>query len=345
MLKWIYDLSYDEVKEDIIQLNWPKFVTDQVFQWLYEKNLADITTWSNISKQNRAILLRKYDTRLVKAIAIEKDIEGTGKYLIQLRDGKRIEAVLIKEKKHYTMCISTQVGCALQCKFCATGRMGFKRNLSPGEILSQVSLLRKEVAAEHPQDNRKRKINIVFMGMGEPLLNYESLKKALTIITSGQGIGISPRNITISTAGILEGIMRFEKDFPGIKISFSLNAPDTALREELMPISKKEKINEILSYFQNTNRKHRITFEYVLLKGVNDSLPDAAKVAKLLRGIPCKINLIPYNENDNIDYETPPEETVETFCDYLHAAGYTVIVRWSKGGDIKSACGQLAVEI
>lgn len=345
MLKWIYDLSYEELKEDIIKLRLPKFVTDQVFQWIYEKNITDISSWSNISKQNRGILLRKYDTRLDQIKAIEKDIEGTGKYLIRLRDGKQIEAVSIKEKKHYTMCISTQVGCALGCKFCATGRMGFKRDLTPGEILSQVLLLRSETAAELPGDNRKSKINIVFMGMGEPLLNYENLQKALAVITSGKGIGISPRNITVSTAGILDGIMRLERDFPVVKISFSLNAPDAESREELMPISKKEELSDILSYFRGTPRKHRITFEYVLLKGVNDSPQAAGKVAKLLRGIACKINLIPYNENDNMDYETPAKKDVEAFCEYLHGKGYTVIVRWSKGGDIKSACGQLAVEI
>lgn len=345
MLKWIYDLSYDELREELLHLGLQKFVTDQVFQWIYEKNIDKISSWSNISKQNREILARKYDTRLDKIIAIEEDREGTRKFVIRLKDNSRIEAVCIKEKKHFTLCISTQVGCALQCKFCATGKMGFKRNLTAGEILSQVLLLKREISPGLPQQKTKSKVNIVFMGMGEPLLNYDNVKKAMSIITSGKALGISPRNITVSTAGILAGIKRLEKDFPTVKISFSLNAPDEKTREELMPISKKEKLDEILVYFKNTTRKHRITFEYVLLGGVNDSLKDAAAAAALLRGIPCKINLIPYNESGTLDYQTPPKEEVEAFCEHLHARGYTVITRWSKGREIKSACGQLATEI
>lgn len=345
MTTWLYDLSYDKLKEEINEINLPAYMPDQVFQWLYEKNIESIAEWSNISKQNREILARKYDTKLNKIIKVTGDNWGTQKFLIELKDKSRIEAVLIKEKKHATLCISTQVGCACKCKFCATGRMGFKRNLTAGEILSQVLLLKREAAAGLSAGAPKSKINIVFMGMGEPLLNYENLKKAATIITSSKGIGVSPRNITISTAGIAAEIKRLEKDFPGVKISFSLNAPDPRLRAELMPLSKKENPVEILSYFRSTPRKHRITFEYILLKNVNDSLADAAKVSRLLRGIPCKINLIPYNENEHIAYETPSRENVDAFCEYLHNRNYTVITRWSKGREIKSACGQLATEI
>ena len=365
MLKWIYDLSYEELEKDIAHLYLPRFVADQVCRWLYEKNINDIACWSNISKKNRETLSQTYDIRLNKVLEVQADREGNRKYLIELKDKYKIEAVLIKEKKHFTMFISTQVGCALKCKFCATGRMGFKRNLSSGEILSQALLLKKD-AAENSAPGQKEKINIVFMGMGEPLLNYENLSRALQLITSEKGIGISPRNITVSTAGILDGIKRLEKDFPRLKLSFSLNAPAAALREELMPISKKEKLDDILAYFRHTPRKHRVTFEYVLIKGVNDSLQDAEKTAALLRGIPCKINLIPYNPGGsgvNLEskvllaakrlnapprewgFETPAEPEVEAFCEYLHSRGYTVIIRWSKGREIKSACGQLATEI
>lgn len=337
-MKWIYDLSYDQIKEEISGIGFKKFVVDQVFQWIYEKNLQNISAWSNISKSNREILGKKYYISLNETLDIEEDHEGTKKLLFELNDKNRIESVLIKEKDHHTFCISTQVGCALKCQFCATGRMGFKRNLSPGEILSQVLLLKKDI------QQYKGMINIVFMGMGEPLLNYKNLKQALEIITAKNGIGISPRNITLSTAGILEKLRSFEKDFPKVKISFSLNAPNAFLRETLMPISKKEKLGEILDYFRTTTRKYRITFEYVLLKGVNDSPEDAHKIVKLLRGISCKINLIPYNRNEHIDFETPDSGTVEAFRDYLHSNGYTAIVRLSKGRDIKSACGQLAVE-
>lgn len=337
-MKWIYDLAYGRLKEEIIALGLKTFTVDQVFQWLYEKNEQDINAWSNISKTNRAVLSQNFDTMLDNITGFEEDSEGTQKFLFELKDRNQVESVLIKEKDHYTFCISTQVGCALKCQFCATGRMGFRRNLTPGEILSQVLSLKKELP------DYTGKLNIVFMGMGEPLLNYENLEQALEIITNEKGVGISPRNITLSTAGILEKLRQFETDFPRVKISFSLNAPEPALRETLMPISKKEKLDDILEYFKHTApaRKHRITFEYVLLKGVNDSREDAQKIVKLLRGIPCKINLIPYNSNKQLKFQTPDRAEVEAFSDLLHSKGYTVIVRWSKGKDIKSACGQLA---
>lgn len=335
-------MTYEQLKEEITTEGIKKFTADQIFQWLYQKNVQDIFTWTNISKSNQQFLAKKYDTTLNKIIDKRVDQEGTKKILSELSDKYRIESVLIKEKDHYTFCISTQVGCALNCSFCATGRMGFKRNLSAGEILSQILSLEKEI----PGYNGK--LNIVLMGMGEPLLNYENLKPALEIITSEKGIGISPRNITLSTAGILEQLRRFEKDFPRMKISFSLNAPDNIIREALMPISRKEKLAEILNYFRATSayRKHRVTFEYVLIRGVNDSPDQARLVANLLREIPCKINLIPYNVNKEqaLDFETPLPEEVELFSNYLHSRGFTVITRWSKGREIKSACGQLAAE-
>ena len=338
-MKWIYDLSVDRLKEEMNAVNIKKFVADQIFSWIYAKNIQDITQWTNISKTNRQILANLYDTTLDTILKINEGPGGTKKILVELRDKHKIEAVLIKEQPHYTFCISTQVGCPLKCQFCATGRMGFKRNLSPGEIVSQVLLLKKQLR------DYKGKINIVLMGMGEPLLNYDNLKTALGIITSDKGIAIAPRHICLSTAGILAEMMRLETDFPKIKLSFSLNAPDSALREQLMPISHKEPLDKILGYFRATKRKRkfRLTFEYVLIKGVNDSLADAQKVAELVKGIPCKINLIPYNEWESPRFETPGKQAVDDFSDYLYSKGYTVIVRWSKGKEIKSACGQLAV--
>jgi 23S rRNA (adenine2503-C2)-methyltransferase len=339
-MKWIYDLSVDRIKEEMNAVNIKKFVADQIFSWIYAKNIQDINQWTNISKANQQILANFYDTTLDTILKINEDQEGTKKILVELRDKHKIEAVLIKEQPHYTFCISTQVGCPLKCKFCATGRMGFKRNLSPGEIVSQVLLLKKQLR------DYKGKINIVLMGMGEPLLNYDNLKIALGIITSDKGIAIAPRHICLSTAGILEEIVRLERDFPKIKLSFSLNAADSSLREQLMPISQKEPLDKILGYFRATKekRKFRLTFEYVLIKGVNDSLVDAQKVAVLVRGIPCKINLIPYNECESLGFKIPDKHTVDAFSDYLYSKGYTVIVRWSKGREIKSACGQLAGE-
>ncbi len=343
-MKRIYDLTYDALKQEIISLELPKFTVDQVFQWLYWKITPDISQWTNISKNNREKLSKHFDTALDEMSTAEKDGEGTRKFLFRLKDGYFVESVLIKEKHHYTFCISSQVGCALKCGFCATGQLGFKRNLTPGEILSQVLQLKKELGGPDPTGQYKGKLNLVFMGMGEPLLNYENLKQALDILTDDKGVSISSRNITVSTAGILANIQRLEQDFPKLKISFSLNAPDSNLREQIMPISRKEKLTDILEYFRRTSRerRHRITFEYVMLKDVNDSPQHAAQTARLLRGISCKINLIPYNPNESLPFKTPAQEAVDNFSDYLHSLGYTVIVRWSKGRGIKSACGQLA---
>lgn len=338
LMKWIYDLSYGELKNELTDLGLKAFAADQVFLWLYSKNVPQIDEWTNVSKTNRERLLQNLDTSPPIILKENRDNEGTTKFLFRLVDKHCVEAVLIPEKHHYTFCISTQVGCALNCAFCATGRLGFTRNLSSGEILSQVLLLKKSLG------DYEGKINIVLMGMGEPLLNYKNLTKALEIITAEKGMLISPRNITLSTAGIIDGLKRLENDFPRIKISVSLNAPDFTLREALMPVSKKERTGDLLTYLRENKdlRKHRVTFEYVLLAGINDSLSDAAKVAKLLHGIPCKVNLIPYNRSEPLPYKAPSNEQVEAFSDFLHARGYTVIVRWSKGRGIKSACGQLA---
>jgi len=335
-MKWIYDLSYDEFKEEILALNFQHYVADQVFQWLYAKNKLDMSLWSNVGKNNKITLAEHFDFSLNTILAESSDGEGTRKFLLQLHDNAKIETVLITEKDHYTGCISTQVGCPLGCRFCATGRLGFKRNLSSGEILGQVLHLRQSLG------DYKGQLNLVFMGMGEPLLNYLNLKKALDIITCSNWLALSPRHITVSTAGILEKIKQFDADFPGMKLSFSLNAIDSAMREELMPISKTEKMTTLLKYIQSSHRKCRVTFEDVLLKDINDSLTHAQKLADLLKNIPCKINLIPYNENEAIPFQRPAKETVEAFGNYLFSRNYTVIIRWSKGRDIRSACGQLA---
>ncbi|MEN8154376.1 MAG: 23S rRNA (adenine(2503)-C(2))-methyltransferase RlmN [Acidobacteriota bacterium] len=337
-MKWIYDLSHDELQKDINKIGLKKFVSRQLLNWLLQKNIRDSSKWVNISKKNRDLVLKNFNTELNDIVKKEEDTSGTKKFLIELKDGYRIESVLIREKNHYTFCISSQVGCALGCRFCATGKMGLKRNLSQGEILSQILLLKEEISGY------KGKLNLVFMGMGEPLVNYENLKKALLMITDPFGMEISPRNITISTSGIIKNLALLEEDFPNVKISISLNGPDDRIREDLMPVSKKEKLGDLITYLKSRKRKHRITFEYVLIKNINDSPEEGRKIVKLLRGIPCKINIIPYNESKLIEFETPPEKKVDEFAEFLASKGYTVMVRWSKGKDIKSACGQLAGE-
>ena len=337
-MKSIYELSLNELSNQLTAKGIKPFVADQIFSWLYNKVEPDINNWSNISKTNMGIIEDIFNTNLDIVEKVEKDSSGTKKFLIRLQDKYYIESVLIKEIDHYTFCISSQVGCALKCAFCATGKMGFFRDLTSGEILSQIILLKRELG------DYKRKINLVFMGMGEPLLNYNNLKKALTTITLDNGINISQRNITISTSGFLQEIKQLEKDFSKIKISFSLNSSNQIKREKIMPISKKEPIKPILAYFKTKKRQFRVTFEYVMIKGINDSLDDAINLSNLLYKIPCKINIIPYNENKSLNFRSPEKKKIEKFSDTLFKKGYTVMIRWSKGKEINSACGQLSTD-
>lgn len=337
MKPWILERSLAELQEELRAAGFRDYTAKQVFQWLYQQNNQDPATWSNINKQDRERLSGLYEFGCRPVLFMQSDDQGTRKLLIGLADGLKIEAVLIREKDHYTFCLSTQVGCALACRFCATGTMGLRRNLSAGEIVSQVLTLKKELG-EHDA-----KVNLVFMGMGEPLLNYDNLSLALQRIIAVDGLNISPRHITVSTVGILENLKKLELDFPQVRIAFSLNAPTSALRSELMPISQRENLDSLLDYFRGKKRRQRITFEYVLLRGVNDAPAQAKELVRLLHGIPAKVNLIPYNENPSLPFQRPDENEVEKFRAELVKRGLTVITRWSKGQSIASACGQLAV--
>jgi 23S rRNA (adenine2503-C2)-methyltransferase len=334
---WILERQLHELKEELRAAGFRSFVARQVFQWLYHKNSQDPSTWSDIARADRERLSALYDWECRPVLESRGDDQGTKKFLIGLADGLKIEAVLIREKDHFTFCLSTQAGCPLACAFCATGAMGLKRNLSAGEIVTQVLTLKKELGAY------AGKLNLVFMGMGEPLLNYDNLARALRTISAGDGLNISPRHVTVSTAGILENLEKLERDFPNLKVAFSLNAPTASLRAELMPVSRRERLDDLLAYFRERPRRRRITFEYVLLHGVNDSPAQGRQLVKLLHGIPAKVNLIPYNENPKLPFRRPDEAAVEKFRSVLLEKGLTVITRWSKGQGIRSACGQLAV--
>jgi len=335
---WVYDVPLDGLREHILQSGMAPYTADQIFEWVYQKFEPTIDSWSNISKINRLALKEWLETGLLNVVEETRDSQGTKKFLIELDDGNRIESVLIPEKHHYTFCLSTQVGCPLGCAFCATGRMGFVRDLSAGEILVQILIMRRAI----PEYCGKK--NIVFMGMGEPLLNYSNLKNALEILTSQGGMAVSPRNITVSTAGIIANLQRFERDFPNVKISVSLNAPNGDIRQRLMPVTNRNGLEDLIRYLRGKRRRHRITFEYVLLAGINDGPAAVSQIAEMLRGIPCKINIIPYNKTDGNDFCAPDAEVIGAFSDLLHQKGYTVMVRWSKGSGIRSACGQLATD-
>ncbi|MCX6556876.1 MAG: 23S rRNA (adenine(2503)-C(2))-methyltransferase RlmN [Candidatus Aminicenantes bacterium] len=338
MKSWILELGFSELQEELRAAGFRDYTARQVFQWLYQKNNKDPSSWSNIHKQDREKLSGLYDCGCRPVLSVRSDEQGTRKYLVGLEDGQKVETVLIREKDHYTFCLSTQVGCPLACRFCATGAMGFRRNLSVGEIVSQMLTLKKELG------EYSGKLNLVFMGMGEPLLNYENLNQALQRIVALDAFNISPRHVTVSTVGILENLKKLERDFPQVKLAFSLNAPDDKLRGRLMPVSRRESLESLLNYFRGRKSRQRLTCEYVLLHGVNDAPAQARALVRLLHGIPAKINLIPYNENPSLPFQRPDEESVEKFRAELVKRGLTVITRWSKGQSIASACGQLAIQ-
>jgi 23S rRNA (adenine2503-C2)-methyltransferase len=334
---WILERQLAELQEELRTAGFRPFTARQVFQWLYRKNSQDVSAWTNIGKADRERLAGMYEWSCRPVRESRVDDQGTRKFLIGLADGLGIETVLIREKDHFTFCLSSQAGCPLACRFCATGAMGFRRDLTAGEMVTQVLTLKREL------DDYGGRLNLVFMGMGEPLLNYENLARALRLICEPGGLSISPRHVTVSTAGIRGNLERLERDFPNVKVAFSLNAPTACLRAELMPVSRREPLDGLLAYFREHPRRRQITFEYVLLHGVNDSPAQARQLVRLLHGIPSKVNLIPYNENPRMTFRRPDEAAVEKFRSVLLEKGLTVITRWSKGQDIRSACGQLAV--
>jgi 23S rRNA (adenine2503-C2)-methyltransferase len=292
---------------------------------------------TNLSKNFRAAL---NDIARIGQPDIEKiqtSADGTKKVLLRLEDGLFIESVLIPGKNHWTICVSTQAGCRMGCAFCLTGKQGFKRNLFPSEITGQITRLRFGT----PEGENIK--NIVMMGMGEPLANYENTIKAIRIITSDFGLGFSSRKVTVSTCGLVPMIEQMGKDIC-VNLAISLNAPDDNRRSELMPINRKHPLESLLRACRNYSMPGRrmLTFEYILLAGVNDAQEDAEKVVRLLKGIHCKLNLIAFNEFPGSLFKTPSKETVSAFQQILMDHNYTAILRASKGRDILAACGQLS---
>jgi 23S rRNA (adenine2503-C2)-methyltransferase len=313
------------------------FRATQVFKWLYLQQVDVFEEMTDLGIKTRELLSQNFlsERLLLKKVASSKD--GSQKYLFELRDGNLIESVLIPEKDHYTLCISSQVGCSQGCRFCLTAQSGLIRNLTPAEIISQV----RDIS--HLTASSSNLTNIVFMGMGEPLANYRNVIHALEVITdSDVGLKISSRRITLSTAGLVSKMPDLGNDTQ-VNLAVSLNAVDNDTRTRLMPINRKYPIEKLIQAcidYPLKNRK-KITIEYILMKGVNDTPEDAHKLAKLLRPVKAKINLIPYNTYDGSPYESPDEATISRFQDILIANHFTVMIRRSKGRDISAACGQL----
>lgn len=329
-----------ELEELVERLGERPYRARQLAQWIYKRGMTDFERMTDFAKLFRQRLAEVATCeRLVCQSTLESPLDRATKYLFELADGERIESVRIRMNEKITLCLSSQVGCPLACTFCATGDMGFRRNLTAGEIVSQVLQLR--------EDLKEQKINnVVFMGMGEPLLNYEQVVKAIRIMTSELGCELPARRITVSTAGWVPGIYQLAEEKLKVKLAVSLNAPDEERRKKLMPVTRKYSLDELLKaakHFAFRTRR-RVTFEYVLMEGVNDNPADAHLLAKLVRGIPCKINLILYNPNKGQPYIRPALERVERFREILYPRAPAVTLRISKGWDIQAACGQLAAD-
>ncbi len=333
----IKDLTLVELEGLVTSLGEKRYRARQVMEWVYHHNISSLEEMTNLPKEFRNRIGNIFYLSTLKVKKVKTSIDGTHKLLFELQDGNCIESVLIPEKKHLTICVSTQVGCALGCAFCLSGKNGLIRNLTPSEIVNQICTIKHEFLPANEI------LNIVFMGMGEPLANYANTLKALHILTSPCGLNFSKRRITVSTAGLIPEIKRLGQELP-VNLAISLNAANNSLRNFLMPINKKYPLKKLLEVASKTplpSRK-RITFEYILIKDINDSLKDAEKLATLLQGIRCKINLIPFNEHKDVEFKRPNDEAVEIFRQFLNAKHFSVVVRKSKGNDILAACGQLS---
>jgi 23S rRNA (adenine2503-C2)-methyltransferase len=337
-----------------------KMRVSQIWHWLYIRGISDFDDMTNVAKDLRALLKEHFTIQRPEIAEEQISNDGTRKWLLRFpaRGAGRpveVETVYIPEEGRGTLCISSQVGCTLTCSFCHTGTQRLVRNLTAEEILSQLLLARDRLGdfpdRETPQGgilpSSDRKItNIVMMGMGEPLYNFDEVKKALLIAIDGDGLSLSRRRVTLSTSGVVPEIYRTGEEI-GVMLAISLHATNDALRDELVPINKKYPLKELMAAcraYPGLSNARRITFEYVMLKGVNDSLEDARDLVKLLKGVPAKINLIPFNPWPGTKYDCSDWETIEAFADFVNAAGYASPIRTPRGRDILAACGQLKSE-
>jgi 23S rRNA (adenine2503-C2)-methyltransferase len=330
-------LSSPELTEFLGSFGKERYRSVQILRWLYQKGVQSFDEMTNLSKRFRQELSRVSFISSLHPVRVEQAKDGTKKFLFQLDDGNRVESVLIPDKARLTLCLSTQVGCAFGCRFCLTGKLGWKRDLTTSEILNQI------LAVIKTPPGKASITNIVFMGMGEPLANYENTLKALALMVHPDAFKFSSRRITLSTVGLLPQLEQLSKEKISFCLAISLNASDEETRSYLMPVNRRYPLNKILRLCKNfpLRPRSRITFEYVLVEGINDSPQDAKRLIRILRGIPSKVNLIPLNEALGIPFKKPSDEAVKRFQEILMEGGLTAIVRTSKGWEISAACGQL----
>jgi 23S rRNA (adenine2503-C2)-methyltransferase len=333
------NLTQEQLVQYVESLGQPAFRGRQILAWIYRPGITDFTQMTDLAKEFRAILAKNAFMSRFQEAMIERSRDGAVKFAFRLADGLIIEAVMIPEEDRNTLCVSSQVGCAMGCTFCLTGTMGFRRNLRTAEIVNQVCAVR-DWAIEHGQPPLT---NIVFMGMGEPLANFDNLLDAISLLTEQRGLDFSNRRITVSTCGLVPQ-MRELGDRTDVNLAVSLHAANDAVRTSLMPINKRYPLTELIEACRTyrQKRRKRIMFEYTLLEGVNDTDADALQLAELLRAVPCKINLLAVNPAGDAAFRSPSSARILQFQKILRDQGYTVFIRTSRGEDISAACGQLA---
>jgi 23S rRNA (adenine2503-C2)-methyltransferase len=334
------ELELEELEQALASLGKPRFHARQLFQWMHKRGVTDFAEMTDLGRDLRSALATQFGIVTPDVVGRERSSDGTQKFVLRLADGQLIESVFIPDTPSNTFCVSTQVGCAMRCGFCLTGKMGIVRNLTAGEIVGQVRLLAREL------NLLQSRFNIVLMGMGEPLHNYDATMKALRILADDHGLAVNPRRVTLSTVGVLPALERLATEPMMPNLAISLHATTEDQRDLLVPINRKYGLKELLDACRRfpVKRRERITFEYVLLKDVNDTDADARSLVRLLNGIKAKVNLLPLNEAAGIPYERPSDARVNRFAAILAERGITVSVRKSRGRDIRAACGQLITE-
>jgi 23S rRNA (adenine2503-C2)-methyltransferase len=342
----LLDYNREDLNQFFTEWGEKPFRATQVLKWVHQLGTTDFDDMTNLSKALRQRLRDETSLHIPQIVTEQKSIDGTRKWLLELTDGNRIEMVFIPEDDRNTLCISSQVGCALDCRFCSTAQQGFNRNLTVGEIIGQLWLAEHHLRSQdiYATDTQQRAIsNVVLMGMGEPLANFKNVVKAMHLMMDDFSYGLSWRRITLSTAGLVPAIGRLKQQCP-VNLAISLHAPTDDLRNELVPINKKYPIAELLNacrdYVKTENRR-KITFEYVMLQDFNDSPKQAQQLAKLLRNLPAKINLIPFNPFPNSPYQCASQARIDAFRDILIKADLITVTRKTRGADIDAACGQL----
>ncbi len=335
-MKNIFDYTVDELTELYIsEFNQKKYRAVQTFKWLYQENEYDFFKMSDLPLNMREELSKSFNVFTMKEEKVNLSNDGTTKFLFRSDDGTAVETVLMKYNFGNSVCVSTQVGCRMKCDFCASSKLSFERNLTPGEIIQQILLVSKHIG--------EKISNIVFMGIGEPFDNYDNVMKAIRILNEPHGLGIGARHITVSTSGLVPQILKFADEGIQANLSISLHATTNELRDKLMPVNKAYNIKLLLEackkYIEKTNR--RITFEYIVIYGVNDTIRDACRLADLVGGMLCHINLIPLNPIEGGSYSRPSQNIMMSFRDALNNRGITATIRRELGSDVNAACGQL----